>query len=510
VSSGVWTEKRPPQRLWQIYALLGMIGAAAAVWVTHNTQPLALVLLSAAVLAAGFVGLTLHHAVAGFLGRSGSVQPLGERTRELLEREKMLTLRSIKELEFDHAMGKIGEADFAELSGRLRTRALSLMEELSRASTTVPAKSDERSRTTRPHCTSCGTANENDAKFCKNCGAKILAALVVALVLATMTPIAAQTEMPDLRQVSGKPLPSPDVPAGTVTVRVIRGSFANNLVGQPVDVTVDGKKQTLTTDEAGRVQVSGLKPGSHLKAVAVVSGERVESEDVTIGATGLRIMLVATDPDAATRASEDQKLATGPAVKGMVVFGPESRIVAELAQDRLTVYYLFDVLNTARSPVDIGGPLMIDLPREAVGAALLQDSTKQAAVAGARITVLGPFAPGSTPVRAAFELPAANGTAEIVSNLSAALQQLIVIVAQTGGLDLESPEITAKREVTDQGERILVGTGPAIQAGGRIAVNITGIPHHPMWPRYLALALAGSIMTAGIWAAATAGSRRAA
>src|SRR5215467_2301555 len=138
-------ETRPleprPQRLWQIYALLGMIGAAVAVWVTHNTQPLALVMLSAAVLAAGFVGLTMHHAVAGFLGRSGAVQPLGDRTREILEREKMLTLRSIKELEFDHAMGKIGEADFAELSGRLRTRALSLMEELARDAAKIPEKS---------------------------------------------------------------------------------------------------------------------------------------------------------------------------------------------------------------------------------------------------------------------------------------------------------------------------------------------------------------------------------
>ena len=48
---------------------------------------------------------------------------LGGRTRAALEREKTLVLRSIKELEFDRAMGKVSEKDFAEMSARLRARA---------------------------------------------------------------------------------------------------------------------------------------------------------------------------------------------------------------------------------------------------------------------------------------------------------------------------------------------------------------------------------------------------
>ena len=42
----------------------------------------------------------------------------------------MLTLRSIKELEFDHAMGKVAQKDFAEIGARLRARALELMDQL--------------------------------------------------------------------------------------------------------------------------------------------------------------------------------------------------------------------------------------------------------------------------------------------------------------------------------------------------------------------------------------------
>ena len=52
-----------------------------------------------------------------------STQVLGGRTRAALEREKALVLRSIKELEFDRAMGKVSEKDFGEMSARLRARA---------------------------------------------------------------------------------------------------------------------------------------------------------------------------------------------------------------------------------------------------------------------------------------------------------------------------------------------------------------------------------------------------
>jgi hypothetical protein len=303
-------------------------------------------------------------------------------------------------------------------------------------------------------------------------------------------------------------LPSPDVPVGTVTVRVIRGSLANNVVGQTVDVTVDGSKRSLTTDANGRVQVSGLKPGTQVKAVAVVDGERVESKDFAIGSTGIRVMLVATDPNAPVSAPPAASAAAGPATRGTVVFGPESRIVAEMAEDRLNVYYLMDILNSGTAPVDIGGPLTLDLPREARAASLLSDSSKQATVNGARVIVLGPFAPGPTHVRVGFELPTTGGVAHISSTLPVTLPQLIVIVAQTGGLDLVSPQLSAKREVTDEGQRILVGTGPSLQQGQTLQVDITGVPHAALWPRYLALALAGSIMITGIWAAATAKPRR--
>src|SRR5262249_41821526 len=160
--------------------------------------------------------------------------------------------------------------------------ALSLMQDLARAEPERTPAPGSSSTAGRSSCAKCGTPNDADARFCKSCGTKLLALVVLAFLLSGLPPVLAQ-DMPDLRQVSGKPLPSPDVPAGTVTVRVIRGSFANNLVGQPVDVTVDGKKRTMTTDASGRVEISGLRPGTRLKAATVVGAERIESEDITVG-----------------------------------------------------------------------------------------------------------------------------------------------------------------------------------------------------------------------------------
>src|SRR4029078_9635119 len=100
------------------------------------------------------------------------------------------------------------------------------------------------------------------------------------------------------------------------------------------------------------------------------------------------------DPNASKRAAEDARLASAPPVKGTVAMGPESRVVVQCQDERLEVFYVMEFVNSARTRVDIGGPLIIDLPAEARGASLMEGSSKQAAVTAARVTITGPFAPG--------------------------------------------------------------------------------------------------------------------
>jgi hypothetical protein len=331
-------------------------------------------------------------------------------------------------------------------------------------------------------------------------------ALVAALLLAAGPALAQQ--MPNPKEISGVPLPAADVPAGSVSIRVVRGAFTNNVTNQPVEITIDGKTETKKTDDQGRVLVSGLKAGAKVRAATVVDGQRLESQEMTIAGSGFRVVLVGADPEAEKRAAEDAKLAAGPAVKGTVVLGPESRVVAQLSDDRLNVFYVLDVLNTARTPVDTGAPLIIDLPSGARGASLAEGSSFQATLTGGRITITGPFAPGSTKVEVGFEWPYDTSVARFEQVWPATLEQVVVLVVQTGGLDLASPQVTTKQNVTDQGQALIFGSGPTVPAGRPMSIEILNLPHHALWPRYAALTLSGLILTAGLWTAFGPGARR--
>lgn len=325
--------------------------------------------------------------------------------------------------------------------------------------------------------------------------------VTLTLVAALSAGVAAQVNMPDPKMMSGIPREAPDVPAGGVVVLVIRSSFDHPVPNQPVDFAVDGKVRTIATDSTGRATLSGAPTNAHVKASTVLDGQRLESQEMTISLAGFRVMLVGVDPDAARRAEEDAKLAAGPAVKGIVVLGPESRVITQLSEDRLDIFYVLQIMNSARTPVDIGGPFILDLPAEARGASLLDPSPKQAAVSGSRLTVTGPFAPGATTVNVAFELPFSTGSVRLDQRWPAAMQQVLVLVPQTGGIQVQSPSLTDRRTASDQGQPLVVATGPGLAANAVLSLNISGLPHHPVWPRYLALALAGMILSVGIWAA---------
>jgi len=146
-----------------------MAGATGAVMLARDTHPAALLLLSAAVVAAGLVGLAIHRALGGFLDVPDGLQtPLPDNARENLEKEKLLAMRAIKELEFDRAMRKVSERDYEDMLGRLRRRAMTIMQELEHHAEPPPAQPVAPPAGV---CRDCGTANDADARFCKRCGA---------------------------------------------------------------------------------------------------------------------------------------------------------------------------------------------------------------------------------------------------------------------------------------------------------------------------------------------------
>lgn len=325
--------------------------------------------------------------------------------------------------------------------------------------------------------------------------------------------VGAQAQMPNFREMSGRPLPSPDVPPGSLTVRVARGSFDKVVAGLRVDVNVDGESRTVTTGEDGRALVSGLRTGNTVRVSTMVDGQRLDSQPIPIGLTGMMVALIAVDPDADKAAAEAAAATPAapavPAVKGTVTLGQESRVIIELAENALRIFYVLEIVNAGDAPVDIDGPLIFELPTEARGVAMLEGSTTQATANGPRIIVTGPFAPGPTVAQVAYELPYRGPTASLEQIWPATLQQLTLLVEQHGALAIESPQVTARNVVSSNGQPLLFASGPAIAAGQALTVDISGLPHHATWPQWVAFALAMAVIGWGIWGAVTAPAQRA-
>ncbi len=308
--------------------------------------------------------------------------------------------------------------------------------------------------------------------------------------------------MPDARQMSGIPRPVDDLPAGTVSIRLVRGDLSNNILNHPVELHVGGKVIVVATDDGGRAQFSGLTPGAPLKAVAVVDGERLESQEFPAPAGGgIRMLLVATDKEKEARAAEAAK---APAVTGPVIIGGESRIVIEPdGEERARVYYLLDISNTAQVPVNPPTPFRFDVPTSALGTSIMEGSSPQAIVNGRRVQVQGPFAPGNTLVQAAFALPvSSSGSIEISQPFPAPLAHLAVIVKKVGNARLSSPQIGKQQEMPANGQMYIAAAGTGgVAEGAPVVLNITDLPHHSLVPRITALSIALAIVVVGVWAA---------
>jgi hypothetical protein len=320
--------------------------------------------------------------------------------------------------------------------------------------------------------------------------------------------ISSGQQMPDPSLIHGRSFPEPTLPDGTVTVRVVRESIGNDAPGQQVRITVGGTSRTAITDEQGRAQFNGL-PAGEARAEASVDGEKLESQPFVVPrAGGLRVILVAGLARAAERKKQEEaKALAAPPIKGVVVLGGESRIVMEFQDDTLWTYYLLEIVNSARSRVDIGGPLRLDLPADAAGARVYTGTTEglQVDVDGTKVTVHGPFAPGTTSVNLQFSLRYTDATQTIVQSFPVQLQRAVVGIEKVGSLSMSSPQFSSVAEVPgERGSVFVLGNGGALPPGTPLTVTLSNLPVHSRIGSYVALTLALLIGAAGVWLAINA------
>jgi len=106
-----------------------------------------------------------------------------------LDERKRRALRALKDIEQEHAVGKLDDRDFAALDTEYRARAKAVFREMDAELEPYRAKAEalvrvhleqrhaegEKSEQAQLHaCAACDTTNDADATFCKKCGAKLM------------------------------------------------------------------------------------------------------------------------------------------------------------------------------------------------------------------------------------------------------------------------------------------------------------------------------------------------
>lgn len=336
---------------------------------------------------------------------------------------------------------------------------------------------------------------------------RTLFAAVVMVFVASVAP----AQMPDPKQMSGMPLPTGEISPGTVTVRVVRGNVTNVIPGQPVELSVNGETRSSKTDESGRATFENLKIGATVRVRAVVGSETLDSQEFQVPEQGgIRVMLVATDPNAEKEAAEAAKRAEAAAQPGTLKLGQQSRIHVEVGEDAADLYYMLEIINSQQVPVQPNPAFEFELPDGATDSSVLEGSTPNATVAGRKVMVRGPFAPGATLAQIAFRMPYSSGGIEFSQAFPAAVDQpLISVTKKLPSVRIASSSFREAREVQNEGQVLLVAHGSATPASTPLEVKIEGVPTHPVWARYLAVVVAALLLLGGAYGAVTGPERAA-
>ena len=138
------------------------------------------------------------------------------------------------------------------------------------------------------------------------------ALLVAAAALTSSFPMVAQAQpmangmpgggMPNMRAISGRPLPDRGMPPGMVTVRVAKKTPATPAAGVEITALIENpggdlRKRTAKTDAEGRATFESVPAGHRFHAEVVVDGEKLSSDTFPMPDTGgIRTMLIAGLP----------------------------------------------------------------------------------------------------------------------------------------------------------------------------------------------------------------------
>lgn len=329
--------------------------------------------------------------------------------------------------------------------------------------------------------------------------------LVMAVGLAALVAGPAGAQMPDPLMMSGQAVPSGDLPTGTVSVRVVRDSMSNNVVGVEVELHGAGDVRRATTGPDGRAQFTGLPGGVEVHAITVVDGQRLESLAFQVPSSGgIRTLLAARSgagsPPAGGGSAPAAPGAASAGASADLSIGGNSRIVLEFQDDALTVFYLLEIVNRTNAAITPASALIFDMPTGATGTAVMEGHTVEGAAKGPRVTTVGPFPPGVSSLPIAYRMDLFGPRLTIEQRFPLPMAPVLLAVEKVGPLSVSSPQTGATRETSLSGTPFLVSDGPALASGAPLTIVLEQLPHQSRRGLYLALGVAALIVAWGVWA----------
>ena len=331
-----------------------------------------------------------------------------------------------------------------------------------------------------------------------------LAALALFQQVAVAQPA---PEAADVQDMAVRPLMVGELPVGTVTVRVGRGSLTNAAVGVDVVATVaapDGKASARTekTKADGRATFSGLPVGATFQAQTVVDDERLQTASFTIPTEGgARLMLVSkaeegaentppANPHAAahghggTPAETVSDAGEGTSDPSVVRVSSSSKLLIDMREDSLAVMENLVLENTSDRifRAEHGG-IAIPLPAEANGVEAIEGSSHLELDQGSTIFLREAIPPSGSPrgpaqARFGFLLPiAGENSVTFRQPMPFGIENPVVMVPESDHLKLTAPGLQALApQADDRGVQIQIFQLASVPRNGVLSITVSGLP----------------------------------
>jgi hypothetical protein len=351
------------------------------------------------------------------------------------------------------------------------------------------------------------------------------------LLLAGVAVAQPAAETGDVQEMAARPLMVGDLPVGTVTVRVGRGSLSHAAVGVEVvaKVTLPGGKASERTEKTkadGRATFSSLAVGAEFQAQTVVDGQRLQTASFTIPAEGgARLMLVSQqsqDEDEGEAAPAPANphagahglggttteiagdAGAGTSDPSVLRVSSSSKMLIDLREDALAVMENLVLENTSDRifRAEHGG-IAIPLPAGASNVEALEGGFPLELEQGSTMFLRGAIPSSSShtpPVQARFGFyvsTAGESSTTLRQPMPLGLETPVVMVPENDHLKLSAPGLQAMAPQADErGARIQIFLLASVPRNGVLSITVSGLPTRSRLGQTVATGLVAALLFA--------------